>query len=262
MKPIFAVGDAWTAIDLLPGKAILMSHAYLGTNWLPMPKARELAALAAETWLDCGAFTEWNRAKQGKPHKQPTVEGWSAFLMSNDAPPYTYAISLDVIADADASLRNWLELVKLLGPLAAKLVPVFHEGDPMEHLDAYDPNTRLVAIGRTEGRKAGPAGRRKTFEFYDAVFNAYPDGSIHLLGNSTAELIEPYPAKSFDATSWQRDAAYGESQGWPWNRVSKKTRMRAYIEAIETIQHRPVEGPAQRDLFIPSRRFEMARGVS
>ena len=104
-----------------------------------------------------------------------------------------------------------------------------------------------------------PADRLRRDLRDDAAFNAYPDGAYHLLGNSTAELIEPYPAKSFDATSWQRDAAYGESQGWPWNRVSKKTRMRAYIEAIETIQHRPVEGPAQRDLFAPPRRFEMAR---
>ena len=43
----------------------------------------------------------------------------------------------------------------------------------------------------------------------------------------------------------KRDAAYSNSAGWPFNRCSKETRMRAYLEAAESIEHR---APAQLSL--------------
>lgn len=246
MIPVFAIGDACTALRLLPGRAMLVSHAYLGSSFVPWDAVPKLAAASPELWCDSGAFTYWQRALKGKPGAGITVETWAQFIVEHAA-TFAWFVALDVIGDAAATLANWSRLLDLVpAALHAKLVPVWHEGDPAEHLDAYDPNARLVAIGRTDGRKAGAEGRRLTFQFYDSAFNAYPDGRYHMLGNSTPDTIQPYPARSFDATTWQRDSAYAQSHGWPWSSVTKDTRMRAYIEAIETIQHIPREKPRQQ----------------
>lgn len=263
MKPIFAVGDPHTATRLLAGHSILVSHAYLGDKptadvpnpkrkpdeWIPWANLIALLAVASEAWCDSGAFTYWQRALKGKPGLAVTVETWAAFIVENFH-FFAFFVALDVIGDARATLRNWVRLLELVPPeMHGKLVPVWHEGDPAEHLDAYDPGARIVGLGRTDGRQGGAKGRALTFAFYDAAFNAYPDGAYHLLGNCNPETIEPYPARSFDATTWQRDSAYARSHGWPWGRVSKETRMRAYIEAICGIEHRPAEKPAQTDLL-------------
>ena len=251
MRAVFAVGFASMALKMLRGRDILISHAYIGTNFVPLEAVANLYNAADELWVDSGAFTYWQRSLAGKPNASITVEQWAAFLLGRD--DYDWAVTLDVIGDANASFANWALLCALLGDRADRLVPVWHEGDPIEHLDAYNPSARLVALGRTEGRRPGVAGRKKTFQFYDEAFNRFPDGSYHLLGNSTAELIEPYPARSFDATSWERDSVYAQSHGWPGSRVSKETRMRAYIEAVCSIEHRPVPPEKQLSMFAEGR---------
>jgi len=85
----------------------------------------------------------------------------------------------------------------------------------------------------------GKAGVKKTFAFYDEVFNRYPSGKFHALGNANPLTLEPYPFTSFDSTGWQRDAGYSNDVGWPYNRCTRTTRMLAYIEATTTIEHRP-----------------------
>lgn len=225
MKAYFAVGDAHTALRLLGGHAMLFSFAYVGTSWVKPRELPELAAAASELMIDSGAFSTWS---SGKP---PTTVDRYLDWLANEAPPFAWALSLDVIGDAARSLENWRALVGY----GAQIVPVWHEGDPLEHLDEYDPGKRLVALGRIEGRRSEKA----CLEFYDDAFNAYPDGRFHALGNSNPGTLEPYPFESFDATSWQRNAAYGNAKGFPWSHVSKDTRMRVAIEAIENIEHKP-----------------------
>lgn len=273
MIPVFAVGDACTAARLLRGRALLVSRAYLGTSFVPMSgdgvTLAHLLAVASEAWCDSGAFTAWQRRKKSrceacgmraqlpgdvchvcKEQGQTTlsVEAWASFIVEHAA-SFSYFVTLDEIGDGAASLVNWTRLLQLVpAKHHAKLVPVWHEGDPVEHLHEYDPSARLVGLGRTTGRHAGAAGKKATRVFYDAAFNAFPSGAFHLLGNGTPETIQPYPARSFDATTWQRDSAYAESHGWPWSAVTKETRMRAYIEAIETISYQPPPLAKQTEL--------------
>lgn len=269
MIPVFVVGDISTARRLLVGRAALVSHVYIGSNFVPESQLHSFANEAAELTIDCGAFTRWNRAKRGQCEECGTaaveqgeplcpecatkgeafsVGTWAAFIEAN-AHRFARFVSPDVIADADASLRNWTDLLaRVPARFHSQLMPVWHEGDPIEHLEAYDPSARLVALGRTKGRQAGSAGRKATRVFYDAAFNAFPDGAFWLLGNGNPETICDYPAKYFDVSTWQRDAAYAQSHGWPWSAVSKDTRMRAYIEAIETITYRPPV-PAKQTAF-------------
>lgn len=271
MIPVFAVGDSATARRLLKGRAVLVSHAYIG-SFVSESDLPVLLGNATESWCDCGEFTRWQRRLSGKCEAcgaRPadggravcgkchaigasglTVEGWAQFIIAN-ANRFTWFVALDAIGNAEESLRNWHRLLALVPhDLHAKVVPVWHEGDPLEHLQEYDPSSRLVGLGRTAGRKAGPAGKKATLEFYDTAFNEYPNGIYHLLGNCNPDTVELFNARSFDATTWQRDSAYGNSHGWPWSAVSKELRMLAYIEAISTMTYRPRALPRQMELVL------------
>lgn len=266
MTPVFAIGDASTAIRLLVGKAVLVSYAWLGSSFVPWGSLQTVLDVAKETTCDCGAFTRWQRRLKGLCESCGTaataadervcdkckaaapaftLDLWAEFIEGNYH-RFKRFVSPDVIGDAEASMKNWQQLLAMLAPRHHhRVMPVWHEGDPIEHLEEYDPNARLVSIGRTKGRQAGAAGKKATRVFYDEAFNRFPDGDFWALGNGTPETLEPYPFRYFDQTTWQRDSAYSQSHGYPWSAVSKDTRMRAYIEASETITYRPVQPPKQ-----------------
>lgn len=224
MKSYFAVGDSHTAIKFLAGHRMLISFAYVGSSFLPVLAVGQIAKAASGLMIDSGAFTAW---RKGKPIDLEAYEAWLA-----KAPPHEAAIGLDVIGDASASMTNWQRLRKTY----PSIVPVWHEGDPIEHLDEYAARAPLVALGRIEGRR----NEMKTLEFYDAAFNRH-EHRYHALGNANPVQLEPYPFDSFDSTGWQRDAAYSNAAKWPYNRCAKDTRLRAYIEATETISFRPAK---------------------
>ena len=233
MRAIFAVGDSRSAAKYLAGQWALISYAYWGTSWLD--NLDTALAVFAGLVIDCGAFTIWQRELKGEAKPGAiNVETYARFLLE-EAPPHEWALSFDVIGNGPASMRQHLQLMGLLGE-KRNIVPVYHEGDSLDLLDAYIATSDLVALGRTDGRRS----ERKTFEFYDAVFNRHPNGVFHALGNSSPTTIEPYPFASFDSTGWQRNAAYSNALPWPYNRVSKDLRIRAHIEAITTIAHRPI----------------------
>jgi len=238
MTPYFAVGDASTAIRLLAGRRALLSFAYLGTGWLPKPKADEIVKVATGVMLDSGAFTIW---RKGGTIDVERYEAW----VTEVEPEWWMA--LDIIGDGEKSVVSWRGSRARTGALAARLVPVWHEGDPIEHLDEYVAHAEtlgggLVALGRLAGRRS----EQKTWEFYDAAFNRHPTAKYHALGNANPVQLEPYPFASFDSTGWQRDAAYTNAARWPFNRCAKETRLRAYIEATESITYRQ---PKQTVLF-------------
>lgn len=231
MRAIFAVGDARSAAKYLPGRWALISYAYWGTSWLE--GIEKVASTFAGLVIDSGAFTIWNREQSGKaPPGGITVESYAEFL-TKEAPQHAWALSLDVIGNAEASMAQFARLRALLP--SRNIVPIYHEGDPIEHLDAYCAASDLVALGRIEGRRS----ERKSLEFYDTVFNHCPGGKFHALGNASPATLELYPFDSFDSTTWQRNAAYSNALGWPYNRCSKDTRIQAFLEATETIAYRP-----------------------
>lgn len=233
MTPIFGVGDAATALRVLPERHAMVSFAFVGTTWVPTAKLDQLLATCASISFDSGAFSAWSRGS-------PVDPGAYAAFLEVHRDRYRFALNLDVIGDAVASAQQW-EAYRAQG---IETVPVFHEGSAIDLLDAYEPAQRLVALGRIAGRRSKAA----TLAFYDQVFNAHPAGRFHALGVSSPEVLEPYPFDSFDAVSWQRDAGYAQSHGWPWSACSRETRLRAYVEAIETIKHRPRQD-AQLSLF-------------
>ena len=192
MKAIFAVGDVGTATRLLRGHSALMSYAYIGTRWVPAAKLPALCESVADLTIDSGAFTAW---------RQDTAIDLGAYTdwLVAGAPPFATCVALDVIGDADASVRNWREMLLRALSLAPRLMPVWHECDPPEHLDEYVARSGIVGLGRIAGRRSQP----KTFTFYDEAFNRHPDARFHALGNASPTTLEPYPFASFDSTGWQ-----------------------------------------------------------
>lgn len=222
MKAYFAVGDSHTALKFLAGHRMLISFAYVGTTFLPAKAVAEIASASTGLMIDSGAFTAWRK------RKPIDLDAYVAFLAK--APTHDAALTLDVIGDADASMANWQTLRR---SILGNVIPVWHEGDPIEHLDEYVAGSALVALGRIDGRRS----EQKTWEFYDVAFNRH-EHAYHALGNANPVQLEPYPFESFDSTGWQRDAVYSNAARWPFNRCAKETRLRAYIEATETIEHR------------------------
>ena len=235
MIPYFAVGAASVASRILAGRNALISFAWIGSTFIPAASVARLAKSCLSVVLDSGAFTAWS---QGKPVE---LARYAAYVQEHHV-LFDWCASLDAIGDAAQSRRNWLALRAAVP--TAKIVPVFHEGEEPALLDEYVSAAPLVGLGRIEGRRSIDA----TFAWYDAVFNRHPEGRFHGFGNSAPETLEPYPFHSFDSSTWERDSAYGAKHRFPWSRCSKETRMRAYLEALATIEHRP-QG---RQLLLPT----------
>lgn len=234
IRPYFVCG--WTvrlALDLLAGRGVLVSYALVEEGRVKLADLVAFSNAGCDLVFDNGEFSRW---KSGRPTDGPAYYAW---LRALDAAGvrWRWAVALDVIGDAEGTRANWRASQRDYADLLPRLVPVFHEGDPWGLLDEYEPQSRLVALGRTEGRES----KRKTFEWYDGCFNRHPEMRPHALGNASPETLEPYPFASFDASSWERNAAYSNAHGWPFNRCSKRLRMQAYIEAAETLEYRPAK---------------------
>ena len=232
IKPYFVVG--WTvkaAVKILAGHGVLISYALVDDGQVTLDQLRSFVSAGCELVFDNGEFSRW---KTGRKTDGPKFYNWLRSL-DGEGIPWKWAVALDVIGDANGTRENWRGVLSDHSDISQKLVPVFHEGDPWDLLDEYDPTNRLVALGRIEGRKS----KYKTFDWYDHAFNRHPTMVAHALGNASPDTLEPYPFASFDATSWDRSAAYSHALGWPFNRCSRELRMRAYVEAAETIEYRP-----------------------
>jgi hypothetical protein len=235
VRAFFAVGDAHTAARLLHGRHVLFSFAYVGSRWLDAPHLAEVTRNAASVRIDSGGFTAW---KQGRPIE---IGAYVEYLCTA-APPFECAFQLDAVGDPEETARRFDRMLAAAPELGGRIVPIWHEGAPHELLDDYVRRAPLVGLGRIDGRRS----EARTLEFYDDAFNRHPGAAFHALGNANPRTLEPYPFASFDATSWQRDAAYSNAARWPFDRCSKETRMRAFIEATETIAHTPPKQVAFR----------------
>lgn len=227
MIAYFAVGAASTAISMLKGANALVSLANI-PRWCSMGQLARLRTACDKLFLDSGAFTAW---KSGRPI---VLQTYIDFVREHHATFDTIA-ALDDITDCKASVANWNAITDALPDIRHKLVPVYHENEPWDVLEIYLASASYIGIGRTEAR----GDKTATLSLYDSVFNRYPEIVAHAFGCSDPTMLEPYPFASFDSTSWERNATYSNKFGYPWNRCSKELRMRAYIEATRTIEHRP-----------------------
>jgi hypothetical protein len=152
-----------------------------------------------EIFLDSGAYGVFT----GKARVE--LRSYCNFLHEHKEKFAVYA-ALDVIGNADASLKNYLFMKdeEKLEPL-----PCWHAGESLDLLKEYFNHTDYVGIGGLV-----PLARRRKirFEILDSVFDlvtAETLRKIHLFGVSDTSMLLKYPAYSCDSSSAQKMRSNG-----------------------------------------------------
>ncbi len=140
--------------------------------------------------LDSGAFTAHNNGTRIDIDlliNEALTGGWDE------------AVGLDVIGDAEGSMRN-AEYMRERGCLA---MPVFHIGDPWEHLLHYCNHWPKVGLSCLFGEPLA-----ESFRFYEQCFaRAWPH-RFHSFGWAARTMLLRFPFHSVDVSSWVTSASY------------------------------------------------------
>ena len=183
-------------------------------------EARQIKLLAAgwdvPGWLvDSGAFTAWTK---GRPID---LDAYIAFLVDLEAQAAAGALvldgylALDVIpgepgrlpTEDEARWATGKSLENLAKMRAAGLspIPIFHEGEPMDLLDAYvAEGHNVIALGATASR-----GKPELVDWLQPIFDRYPGQRFHGLAMTQRRVIEGFPFDSVDSTTWLNFCRFG-----------------------------------------------------
>jgi len=163
--------------------AVLTSYFY-HSLWTKM-QAGPTPIRPCKVMLDSGAYSAYQLGK--------TID-LEAFVEAAKAPGWDEVVSLDVIGDAEASVRNAERIAKLGLPDA---MPVFHIGDPWEHLDHYCAGWKKVGLSCRFGEPV-----KTSIQWLEKCFaRAYPH-RFHSFGYIAVNALIRFPFHSADASSW------------------------------------------------------------
>lgn len=172
--------------------------------------------IPAKSWLvDSGAFTTW---RQGRP---VDLNAYIAFLQglesrakAGDLRLAGY-LALDVIpgkpgrlpTEDEARAATEASLANLDRMRSAGLTPwpVYHEGEPLDVLDAYvAEGNDVIALGATASR-----GKASLAAWLGPIFERHPGQRFHGLAMTQGRLLRSFPFDSVDSTSWLNLCRYG-----------------------------------------------------
>jgi hypothetical protein len=185
-------GQGYGGVDMTDKKltaaeapALLVSYVYVE------PFLANRSAYCYRDWvMDSGAFSAHNAGT--KIDLNQYIDACLE-LLAND-PTLTEVFALDVIGNAEASLKNTEEMVRQGVPA----IPTFHIGEPEEMLIHIAKNYPKIALGGV----AMERGDLK-FSFCEQCFARVWPKKIHGFGMSTEQLIYGLPFHSVDATNWE-----------------------------------------------------------
>lgn len=148
---------------------------------------------ANDLMIDSGAYSV------ATGNEEPiSVREYGEWLLAN--PWHPNYVTMDVIGDADGSWRQTEELWRM----GLRPMPVVHLGtpDPGRWLRRYaeHPRVRTIALG---GLVTGP--RRKIRHFCDFAWSVLMDYwpiRVHGLGVASHRMLDRYPWRSVDSTTW------------------------------------------------------------
>lgn len=167
---------------------VLVSYVYL-----PVWDRLDAKPVPVRTILDSGAFSAW---------KSGYTINIDDLIAETKSGRWHESVTLDVIGDADASLKNALYMKEQGSPA----YPVFHIGDPWEHLEEYKRQFWKVGLSCRFGEPV-----KQSIRWLDQCFTrAYPY-RFHSFGWVKMEdMLLRFPFHSADASSWNNTpAAYG-----------------------------------------------------
>lgn len=142
--------------------------------------------------LDSGAFSAWNSGN---------VIDIDALIEATLDPFFTESVCLDVIGDAEASVRNAMAM-KAAGSPA---FPVFHLGDPWEHLDAYRAAFPRVGLSCRFGEPI-----TQSLAWLEQCFARGWPHRFHSFGWTGAAALSRFPFDSADSLSWVVPQQFGQ----------------------------------------------------
>lgn len=178
-------------------------------------------ALLTEGWdvpgwlVDSGAFTAWTK---GRPID---LDAYIGFLVDLEAKAAAGVLrldgylALDVIpgepgrlpTEDEARWATGKSLENLAKMRAAGLnpIPIYHEGEPMDLLDAYVAEGHaVIAIGATASR-----GKPELVDWLRPIFERHPGQRFHGLAMTQRRVIEGFPFDSVDSTTWLNFCRFG-----------------------------------------------------
>lgn len=160
------------------------------------------------TMLDSGAFSAWSVGKE---------IDFEALCLEAEKPCWDEVVALDVIGDAEASLKNSLRMKEAKD---LTVMPVFHFGDPWEILQEYKAKFDRIGIASGHG-----APLKERLAWTDQCFSrAYP-AKFHSFGWIKREVLLRFPFASADSSSWAAGTRFGVSKMMPGLRVPKKSEV-------------------------------------
>lgn len=144
------------------------------------------------TMLDSGAYSAWNSGK--------TID-IDELITETKNPYWKESVALDVIGDAEASLKNALYMKEKGSPA----YPVFHIGDPWEILQEYCKQFDKVGLSC----RFGETVKMSNFWYEQCFARAWPK-KFHSFGFIAESTLEKFPFDSGDSSSWALGpGAYG-----------------------------------------------------
>jgi hypothetical protein len=171
---------------------------FLSRNWstplciltaFPYLRAWERVAGIAKVrrlMLDSGAYSAWNSGLTIDINE--LIE---AILKGS----WDLAVTLDVIGDPHASLKNALQM-KAAGCHA---MPVFHVGEPWEILDEYCKEFDIVGLSCRFGEPLS-----ESYKFTEDCFRRQWPKQFHSFGWVSKDILTRYPFSTADTASWVR----------------------------------------------------------
>jgi hypothetical protein len=171
---------------------ILVAFPYIH-YWTPEARAYN----HGRTMLDSGAYSAWGSGK--------TID-MDALCQEANNPYWDEVVALDVIGDAEASMRNSL-VMKARG---LTVMPVFHFGDPWPILEEYKRSFGRIGLASGHG-----APFHKRMDWTEQCFaRAYPS-RFHSFGWIDERPLFRFPFTTADSTSWYSPRRFGRSKSVP-----------------------------------------------
>lgn len=192
------------SMDKIP---MLVSYAYHNSlDWSRIRRDRKKIDLI----VDSGAFTAY---KQGNPID---LDAYCSWLKEHPMLPHGFRyMNLDVIGDAERSLRNY----KLMLKRGLRPIPIFTRGAPEKHLEEYYESSELVAIGGIQMKSDNAAG-------YLKHITRLVDGRpVHWLGYTIRDHILAWKPTSVDSVNWKSAILYGRMEVFHRGRFVSMSRM-------------------------------------
>lgn len=195
---------------------------------------------AAETergklFIDSGAFSV---AHAGKTvdideyiafiNEHPEIEVWAQL----DVIPYPVLDTETAYECSEASWKNYLYMMERITVDKDKLLPIYHFGEPISHLERI-LNTKVdgkvpdyIGVGGRHG-----VSTAQHVAYFDNLFKIVkrsdnPNVKIHAFGMTVLSLLEQFPFYSADSTTWLMIGANGGIMDKKYNVVNISERQK------------------------------------